>query len=344
MASLSQISEACGLSINAVSEILNRGSAGRYRPETVERVRSAAARLKYIPHRAAQSMRSHRSRVVGFVTENGSQTRDSLYHPSLYSFVIGLSHGMIDAGRHLAVLDVFELTADLADPRARLLEEVFFDGLVVHQGRLPNPEGLAQRLGVPVVWYDAQLPGAVCHVRRDEERVGRELAQALLALGHCRIGNVLPAPTALAAPDFAGYHFSISDRLRGFSAALHDGGAGPLVTIPSCDPAVVAAALTLHRLTAVTTQGTREFPALLQAACRAGRQVPDGLTLAAFDIDDRRGYDGFVPGGMRYDRYAAGQSSAALLNGLLDDPLSPAASITVGGVFIAGDTIASITS
>ncbi len=340
MVNLRQISEACGLSINAVSEILNRGKAERYRPETVERVRSAAERLKYIPHRVAQSMRSHRSRVVGFVTENASQVRDSLYHPSLYSFIVGLSHALIDAGRHLAVLDVFELDSDHADARSRLLDEVFFDGMVVHQGRLSDPRGLERRLGVPVVWYDMQSGGPLRHVRRDEERVGRELAAALLALGHRRIGNVLPGHVASAAPAFDGYHYSVGDRLRGFAAGLRAGGVEPVVTIPSCAPAVIAEAVIRHDLTAITTQGTNEFLALVQAACLVGRQIPGSLSLAAFDVDDRRGYDGVVPGGMRYDRYAAGQRSGAMLNSLLDDPLSPAETVLVGGDFAVGTTVA----
>ena len=121
MASLRDIAAECQLSINAVSEILNRGNEARYRPDTCERVRAVAARLNYVPNRAAQSMRSRRSRVVGFVTENTSGNRDALYHPSIYSFVVGLSHAMIDAGHHLAVLDLFEL-APSGDPQARVLE------------------------------------------------------------------------------------------------------------------------------------------------------------------------------------------------------------------------------
>ena len=72
-------------------------------------MRAVAARLNYVPNRAAQSMRSRRSRVVGFVTENTSDTRDAIYHPSIYSFVVGLSHAMVDAGHHLVESDLFEL-------------------------------------------------------------------------------------------------------------------------------------------------------------------------------------------------------------------------------------------
>ena len=67
---------------------------------------------------------------------------------SIYSFVVGLSHAKVDAGHHLAVLDLFEL-APSGDPWSRVLKKVLFDGLIVHQGRLGSQEELERRVEVP---------------------------------------------------------------------------------------------------------------------------------------------------------------------------------------------------
>ena len=338
MASLRDIAAACGLSINAVSEILNRGNEARYRPETCAKVRAAAERLAYVPNRAAQSMRSRRSRVIGFVTENASPTRDSIYHTSLYSFVVGLSHTLIDAGHHLAVLDLFELTVGSHDPRARMLDELFFVGLVAHQGRLGSPGELESRVQVPVVWYDAQNGSSQRHVRRDEFAIGRQLVRELHELGQRRIAVVLPTMISSVLPDLSGFHYSIADRLAGYRAAMAELGLTPCI-VPSLQPELVAQTVRHECLTALVTMGTTEFVSLLVAAGLLGFRVGHELSLAAFDIDARRDDGGLPAGGMLYDRYAAGQEAGAMLLKRLGDAAHDQASVAVGGTFTPGATV-----
>ena len=339
MARLRQIADECGLSINAVSEILNRGNQSRYRPDTCARVLEVAQRLNYVPNRVAQAMRSRRSRVVGFVTESTSTTGDAIYHTSLYSFIVGLSHALIAAGHHLAVLDLFELAPVPGDPRARMLDEVFFDGLVVHQGRFGAAQDLERRVGVPVIWYDAQVPASERHIRRDELQAGRALVAGLVAQGHRRIAAVMERAMAVTAPDFAGYHYSLHDRQAGFAQAMREQGLEPLV-IPTMEPSLVAEAIVRHDLTAVVSQGTAEFLPLMLAAQLAGRSVPRDLSLAAFDVDTRRDHGGLQVGGVLYDRYAAGQQCAAALLRVLRDPLDAPPIVCFPGVFTPGATVA----
>ena len=337
MASLRDIAAECQLSINAVSEILNRGNEARYRPETCERVRAVAARLNYVPNRAAQSMRSRRSRVVGFVTENTSSNRDAIYHPSIFSFVVGLSHAMIDAGHHLAVLDLFEL-APSGDPQARVLEEVFFDGLVVHQGRLGSQEELERRVDVPVVWYDAQIDGPVRQVRRDELQVGRELVEQLYALGHRQIAFAMPGYAAQAVATDVGFNFSMRDRVAGYHTAMNTLGLQPLM-IPTLGAADLGAMLRARNVTALITEGTSEFATVLMATNHVGLQIPRDLSWAACDVDDRRDYGGMQLGGMRYDRYAAGQHAGAMLLRLIAAREDESPTVRMPGVFQPGDTV-----
>ena len=341
MASLRDIAAECQLSINAVSEILNRGNEARYRPETCERVRAVASRLNYVPNRAAQSMRSRRSRVVGFVTENTSSNREAIYHPSIYSFVVGLSHAMIDAGHHLAVLDLFEL-APSGDPQSRVLEEVFFDGLIVHQGRHGSQDELERRVDVPVVWYDAQIDGPVRQVRRDELQVGRELVEHLYALGHRQIAFAMPGYAPDAVPAGVSFNFSMRDRVAGYHAAMHALGLQPIM-IPTLGAADLGATLRARNITALITEGTSEFASVVMAANLVGMQVPRDLSWAACDVDDRRDYGGLQLGGMRYDRYAAGQQAAAMLLRLIAAREDEPPTVKMPGVFQPGDTVIRVT-
>ena len=338
MASLRQVATACDLSLNAVSEILNRGHQARYRPETCARVQEVARRLNYVPNRAAQAMRSRRTRVIGFVTENASAARDTLYHTSLYSFVVGLSHALIEAGHHLAVMDLFEIAPLPGDPRARMLDEVFFDGMVIHQGRFGVPEDIERRVGVPVIWYDGQTANPQRQVRRDEIRVGRQLVEGLIAQGHQRIASVISADRMATAPQYTDSHYSLRERQAGYDAAMGDHHYEPLV-IPSWEPSIVAAAISRHQLTALVCQGTTEFVPLLMAAQLAGKLVPKDLSLAAFDVDARHDHGGIQPGGVVYDRYAAGQRCAANLLHLLAHPEAPPETVSFSGDFSPGDTV-----
>ena len=56
-------------------------------------------------------------------------------------------------------------------------------------------------------------------------------------------------------------------------------------------------------------------------------------------FDARRDYDGTQPGGMLYDRYAAGQHCAAALFQMLADPRQEPPTTLFTGEFTAGATI-----
>src|SRR5687768_4487041 len=59
------VARLAGVSTATVSRVLN--SPERVDPQTRRRVLEAAAKLRYVPHGAARSLRSHRSRMIGAV-------------------------------------------------------------------------------------------------------------------------------------------------------------------------------------------------------------------------------------------------------------------------------------
>ena len=62
------VAREAGVSISAVSYILNKSAAKKYSPETVRRVEEAARLLGYAPNSIARSMRAQRAHAIGVVT------------------------------------------------------------------------------------------------------------------------------------------------------------------------------------------------------------------------------------------------------------------------------------
>lgn len=324
----------CQVSVNTVSDILNRGRSHLYRAETIAGVTAAARRLGYRPNRSAQAMRSRRSGVVAMVSSVTSAARDYIWHHHLHSFIVGLSQGLLASRRHLILLELDEL-ASSPDP----LAEVFVDGLVVcHQGF-----ARAQELGLPVVWFDADDRAEEGHVHRDERAAGALVARELLARNHRRTVLAIRHDQAGALAAGLPMHFSLPARVEGFTAAMRAAGA-EVTRCDSVSPGAVADCLRRSRATAVATDLTDQFPNLLQAAALAGLDVPGRLSLASFDVDGRRYYPDLAFGGAVYDRYAAGQAVAERMDALLAEPPRPAPALALAPVFQAGTTVAEAAS
>ena len=154
---IKDIAERLGLSANTVSNILNRGLAGKYSAATREKVTQTAEKLGYRPDRAAQNMRSGKSRMIAFAAVNatrGGQLENYVIHP----FLAGLSAGLIKRGYHLSLVELSELHDGDALELPPILKERFFDGLVVHYGAPDRLAEWAERTRMPVLWWDCR-PG-----------------------------------------------------------------------------------------------------------------------------------------------------------------------------------------
>jgi len=72
---LADVAKASGMSKAAVSLILNNKEGARLSDEAKERVREAAKELGYRPNAAAQSLRSGKTRTLGFISDQVTVTR-----------------------------------------------------------------------------------------------------------------------------------------------------------------------------------------------------------------------------------------------------------------------------
>ena len=80
MPTLKEIAREAGVSGALVSYYLNGGGKGRMREETRRRIDEAIRKLKYHPNRLARSLRTGRSRSIGFLAGNIAKGTRKIYN------------------------------------------------------------------------------------------------------------------------------------------------------------------------------------------------------------------------------------------------------------------------
>jgi LacI family gluconate utilization system Gnt-I transcriptional repressor len=204
---LRDVSEASGVSEMTVSRVL-RG-LGDVSVGTRARVQEAAARLGYVPNRIAGALASNRVALVAVVIPS----LGNMVFPEVLS---GVSEGLEGSG----LQPVVGFTDyDPAREERTLFEMLSWRPSGVIVAGLEHSEAsraMLARAGVPVVEImdvDGEAIDAVVGI--SHARAGREMAEAVLARGHRRIG-LLGTKMPL--------DFRASKRMEGFRARLAEGG------------------------------------------------------------------------------------------------------------------------
>lgn len=186
MATVKDIAAAVGVSVTTVSNVLNgKPNVGRI---TRRKVLHAAKQLGYRPNRAAQAMRTGRTRAIGLVLPDLTNP----FFPELAQSVENTARSL---GLLVCLVDSQGRAAGEADGFTLLMQHAV-DGIIWCPlgSRLP-----AQMTNVPrpVVLIDRPRPGyAVVH--SNYLMGGRLLAQYALRMGHARVG-LLSGPQRLAS-------------------------------------------------------------------------------------------------------------------------------------------------
>lgn len=69
MTTMKEVAERTGVSVSTVSLVLNDRDEGRVKPAIAEQVRATAKRLGYRPNPLARSLRTSKTRILGFISE-----------------------------------------------------------------------------------------------------------------------------------------------------------------------------------------------------------------------------------------------------------------------------------
>lgn len=173
------VAEHAGVSISTVSNALNHPHLVSER--LVERVRSAADQLGYVPLQAAQQLRAGRSGLLGMTVIN-------IANPFFADMVAGAEDAASRAGLRILVGNASDEVAKERD-HLELFERVHVEGALVSPfGPLePWLQRLRQR-DIPVVLVDAvDHGGEIPSVSFDDLAGGRLAAEHLLETGRRRL-------------------------------------------------------------------------------------------------------------------------------------------------------------
>lgn len=280
MATLRDVADLAGVSAMTVSNVVN-GREGKVSAATVERVRQAITALGYVPNAQARALAGASSRIVALVYGVGEDRAPlAVSHESV--FVGACEEACRERG--LALM----LCAAGPEPAAevvRRLRSWNVEG-VVAVGTVPVAvyQALAG-LEVPVVAIDSRSlrqagPDlATLTVGIDDVAGGRLAGEHLARLGHRDIVFAAPYP---ATPGVD------RDRLEGLREGLGEAGRVRVVEAKVDFDAGVELGLVLASAdggdaTAVFASGDVLAMGLVAGLRRAGRQVPEQVSVVGFD-------------------------------------------------------------
>jgi len=271
------VARLAGVSTATVSRALNAPS--QVDPATRARVLEAARKLRYVPHGAARSLRSHRSKMVGAVVPSFDYALYARTTSALQRRLGERGYALVLAEHHYDLAAETRVAAQLVEHG---VDAFVFVGLD-HEQQLYT---LLEDYGRPYV-----LTWAVDPQRRhpslgfDNRGTTYAMARYLLGLGHRRFG-LLSAP--LAGNDRA------RTRGEGLRAALAEAGLSLDEGCVQYAPiALQAAREAMHKLLArpdpptavVATNDVFAVGAML--ACReAGVRVPQDISITGVDNTD----------------------------------------------------------
>ena len=208
MTTIGDVAKQAGVSIATVSRVLNGGTG--VGDETRKRVQSAMAALDYQPNRAARSLRSNRSRIIGLLISD-------IQNP----FFAGLIRGVEDeALRHEYSLILCN-TNESPQREQQYLDVLYMErvaGVILVPTRDQLGEDTCRRFrerGVPIVAVDRRVKDKdIDAVLTDNVRGAYEGVSHLIANGYRRTG-VITGPLTVTTG---------RERLEGYRQALHEAG------------------------------------------------------------------------------------------------------------------------
>ena len=208
---LKTIAKALGLSVTTVSRALKDGP--EVRPETIQRVKSAAEKLGYVPNQGGLILRTGRSYTIALILSPEPQ---SAFPAMGFMFYCqGILRSLQDSPYTLTIQPRLE-EEDLLKPIKRIVEGQLADGVIIGQTRNDDSRvRYLQQQQFPFVTFGRTKltePHAFYDVRH--EWITENSVHRLSKLGHQRIGLINP-PEEL---NYSGH------RLDGFIRGLESCG------------------------------------------------------------------------------------------------------------------------
>jgi DNA-binding LacI/PurR family transcriptional regulator len=284
---LATVAEDVGVSRMTVSNAYNRPD--QLSPELRERVLAAADRLGYSgPDPVARTLSRGKTGSVGLVLDYPLTL--AFRDPGTVQFLHGVAAGCEEQALGLSLVPRIEGAG------ATLVQRALVDGFVLYCVAPTDSRMDAIRARkLPYVRVDFDPEPGLLDVNIDDEAAARVVADHLTALGHRRIGIVLPHDhPGSTGPEaqFGAWHHVTTSRLAGWRAGLEAAGIDwstvPVAGGPGKMPEAgrVAGARLLDRAdrpTAIIALSDVLALGVLEAAAERGIAVPSELSVAGFD-------------------------------------------------------------
>ena len=274
MATIKDVARRAGVAISTASAVIN--DSAPVSAEVIAKVQEAIRATGYVPHGAARSLRSGRSKLIGLVLPN-------IANPWCGAIAREVENVCLNAGYTTVVYS----TGQDAQRESQVLTMMRMQrvgGMIIIPTRSDAAHGanLVNQIHVPTVLLDMYVEGLPYEViKTDNVEAGRLATDHLLSLGHSRIGMIVGIP-GLATSD---------DRYAGYAKVHADYGV-PIdqsLVVPGNfdqEESHAAAVGLLTRPdppTAIVTVSNMTTVGLLFAVRELGLSVPDQLSIVGID-------------------------------------------------------------
>ena len=212
---LKAIAAATGMSIPAVSHILNR--RGNYSEKTCKKVISTAAQMGYRPSSTARAMRSGRTHQVGVLILNSEHQKHKYHYMATYEFILGINEYLVKENYILSFIHLNNV--EKLEENSRVFNENVLDGMIVIDS-IPQKtcENIREQVK-NIVWLETNVWEKHCCIRRNELKVGYDAAAHLIKKGYRELLWCGGLELENAEP-----HFSIPQRYAGVKQAAEEAG------------------------------------------------------------------------------------------------------------------------
>ena len=310
-ARLKDVAEAAGVHVATASRALDDRRSTMVRPETVDRVRKAAADLGYRVNRMARGLKMNRSFTIGMLIPD-------ITNPFFPPIVRGAEDALGEAGYTLVLSNTDN---DETKERRHLagMLELQVDGLLLAMARRRDPLVEELRAGpTPVVLVNRTIDrGGVSAVIPDDQAGMTIAVEHLHQLGHRRIGHVAgPSDTSTGARRAAGFAAAMS--LLGLSST-RIAQASAFGEVAGREAARQLFAKR-SRPTAIVAANDLIALGVIEAGEEAGLRCPADFSVVGFN--DMPFVDRFRPAltTVRIPEYEIGRRAARLLQGRIEQP------------------------
>ena len=180
MSTIKDVARRAGVAISTVSAVINRSAP--VSPETIARVERAIAEIGYLPHGAAQSLRSGQSRMIGLIVPN-------ITNPHFSATARVIENVCLSAG-YMSMVYSTGQDPERENQILKMMRQQRVAGLIIIPTKSDAVHGdrLRAEIHVPMVLLDMYVEGLPHDVvKLDNVRATRLATEHLIELGHRRI-------------------------------------------------------------------------------------------------------------------------------------------------------------